>query len=415
MDDDCTIFVRNQEDGVVPASGVVVIADDTDGVQFTQAEQGGAGELYYSSDEFGQPEGVIVTPQVPGYWVTHAEDACDGSTVICPEIDRPGEAGWWHRLLEDHAVDPQRGAGIRIGIVDSGFAPQAGLEHVRFLSRPGERHDEQPRGPFWRHGEVVCRVIGDRAAPACCAPIAPGADLLFASASFTRRTLRHKRFLFPAALEPCELDLDPTHVADAVSRMVLEERVHLINLSLGTFDELPDETGLAEAIELAWSEGVLVVCAAGNEPYDRAAFPAVRDDCVGVGAIGRRGWGPPEGLGRFSEALSEEDGEVHGEAIFYSPLSAYGDGVDVVGPGVSILVAREGRPAFDVTGTSFAAPIVTGLLAVDLAGDEAYLAMPADARRAAHARQRLADLCIRTGVDEEWEGHGLPWLCDTRP
>lgn len=366
-------------------------ADGEDGV--VELEQAGTGALAYALDRNEQPQAAVVVPQSPGFWTTRSELCWDGQTVLCEDLGQTTSPSWWHALLGDHIDDAGRGDGIRIGVVDSGFSPMDGLNHVVRVDV-----DEGPpmvflsRG-FWRHGEIVCRIIGDSGAPDAASAIAPGAQLFFSNASFARATVQDALFQFPADDGSPEDDLDPRLVNRAIDALSAEHGVDIINLSLGSFGIGWEETGLAEAIRAARARGAIVIAAAGNEPQDAAAFPAILDECVGVGAYGSVGWGSEESVSRYFSDLADRVGEIDGMELFYHPESAWGDGVDVLGPGVGIVTSRSGRLAFDVTGTSFAAPVVSGLLAVALAGDEIYLALPRDETRTRHAEWVLGELC----------------------
>jgi len=106
-----------------------------------------------------------------------------------------------------------------------------------------------------------------------------------------------------------------------------------------------DDPAERKAIEEATQQGVLVVAAAGNTGQNRPLFPAAYDCVLGVGAVDHNAQ----------------------RAAF----STYGLGVDLVAPGVSIygadLLGGKGYGSGDygaASGTSFAAPHVTGVAAL---------------------------------------------------
>jgi len=114
-----------------------------------------------------------------------------------------------------------------------------------------------------------------------------------------------------------------------------EMQVDAINISLAG----PANMVVARAMNSLTDAGVLVVAAVGNEgPFAEPRYPAAYRDVVGVTAIDRSG-------------------------RLYS-LAGRGEHVDYAGPGVAVTVAREGTgDGFQQnSGTSFATPIVTGLL-----------------------------------------------------
>lgn len=61
----------------------------------------------------------------------------------------------------------------------------------------------------------------------------------------------------------------------------VEQGVDIINLSLGTYVY---RTALADAIEYARQEGVIVVAAAGNDDREKALYPAALDQVISVGS-----------------------------------------------------------------------------------------------------------------------------------
>jgi subtilisin family serine protease len=292
-----------------------------------------------------------------------------------------------------------------------GFEPDDGLGQVEILSAPdAERPAPRQR---WSHGEAVCRILGDLSAPESCAPIAPGADLVFANASYTKLTREDQDFAFPIAEADAGDYLDPRLVASFIYELAYSSEVDLINLSLGSFDiEEGQGRGVTEAIWAAVDAGVTVICSAGNRFVDHAAFPAEHPECIGVGAFGADDWGPENTMTRWyaEECPSDGVGELGGQTVFFWSESAHGEGVDVIGPGVGILMARGGEPCFELSGTSFAAPIVTGLMAVELGRDVSYLGMPRDSDRVAYVRRRLSGLAQKTGMEERYEGEGAVTL-----
>jgi len=127
-------------------------------------------------------------------------------------------------------------------------------------------------------------------------------------------------------------------VADAIDYAV-ENGARIVNMSLGgSYSRVIDE-----AIGRARAAGVLVVAAAGNSGSWGATFPASSDqsNVVGVGATDSRGV-----LASFSNR---------------------GPGVTVTAPGKDILSTFGPRGYATMSGTSMAAPHVTGAFALALA------------------------------------------------
>ncbi|BDT59299.1 hypothetical protein MasN3_27930 [Massilia varians] len=116
------------------------------------------------------------------------------------------------------------------------------------------------------------------------------------------------------------------------------EQVGVVNLSLVG----PRNAALARAVEAMLSRGHLLVAAVGNDgPAAPPLYPASYPGVVGVSAVDRRG----------------------------QPLPEAGRGPQVMfaAPGSQMVSAVPGKPPYrQVRGTSYAAPIVAGLLARQL-------------------------------------------------
>lgn len=109
----------------------------------------------------------------------------------------------------------------------------------------------------------------------------------------------------------------------------------IINLSLGGPH---DGAVLHDAVRYATGKGAVVVAAAGNDGDGRAQYPAAYPEVVAVGAT--------DATGRLTD------------------FSSYGDWVDVAAPGAGIVSTGPGGGYYVGDGTSFAAPIVSGTVAL---------------------------------------------------
>jgi subtilisin family serine protease len=130
-----------------------------------------------------------------------------------------------------------------------------------------------------------------------------------------------------------------TSVAEGI-RYAVDNGARIVNLSLAGPSSTPD---LESAVQYAQARGVLIVAAAGNDGHDLASAPTYpaaygESNVIGVAATTRDG-----GL---------------------SSVSDYGPGADVAAPGEEILSTALGGGYEWRTGTSMAAPQVTGALAL---------------------------------------------------
>lgn len=158
---------------------------------------------------------------------------------------------------------------------------------------------------------------------------------------------------------------DSTALARALAWMV-QNRVPVVNVSLVG----PRNALVEAAVQRAGSRGVLIVAAVGNDgPAAPPLFPAAYPGVVGVTAVGGRDRVLPE-AGR-------------------------GPQVDFSAPGADMAAAGQDGGYVSVRGTSFAAPLVAGLLSRAGGGETSVTALAA----------RVRDLG-QAGRDPVY-GHGL--------
>jgi hypothetical protein len=130
-----------------------------------------------------------------------------------------------------------------------------------------------------------------------------------------------------------------------------DQRPHLLNLSFSGYT-LDDADCLRNAIQAAMAEGIVVVASAGNDGISRRAYPAAFDGVVGVAALGADGPAPFSNWGSWVRACAPG---VDIASTFYIGTGAekerYGVDPDTF-TGWALW-----------SGTSFAAPVVTAVLA----------------------------------------------------
>jgi subtilisin family serine protease len=114
----------------------------------------------------------------------------------------------------------------------------------------------------------------------------------------------------------------------------VDQGAKVLNLSIGTRGL---SSALNDAITYAVDKGVLIVAAAGNDGTPEILMPAGYKDVICVGAV---------------------DGNLQ-----YAPFSNYGDKLDIVAPGVAINTTAPEGGYLEFSGTSAAAPFVSGALA----------------------------------------------------
>lgn len=189
-----------------------------------------------------------------------------------------------------------------------------------------------------------------------------------------------------------------------------------VNLSLGgNFDPSVfgcGHTPLCQELRRLWRQGVLVCLAAGNEGYallesQNGVMPANMDLSIG----------DPANLDEAIAVGSIHKSNPHSYGVsYFSSRGPTADGrmkPDLVAPGENILSARhqwpkQGSSARDyyveMSGTSMAAPHVSGLLAAFLSVRSEFIGYPD------RVKQLLLANCTDLGRDPYIQGKGMPNL-----
>ncbi len=128
-------------------------------------------------------------------------------------------------------------------------------------------------------------------------------------------------------------------LADVVEgiRYAVDNGAKIINASWG---QSQSSRALEETVQQATRAGVLIVAAGGNERAKKASYPAAIPEALGVAATDNR-----DRRGDFSN---------------------YGEGIDIAAPGVKIFSTLPDAGYENMSGTSMAAPFVSGAAALVL-------------------------------------------------
>lgn len=198
--------------------------------------------------------------------------------------------------------------------------------------------------------------------------------------------------------------------------------IHGVNLSLGgDFD--PDvygcgHTPLCQELKRLWRQGVLIVLAAGNE-----GSAVLQSDAGAIRANMDLSIGDPANLEEAIAVGSVHKTNPHTYGIsYFSSRGPTADGrvkPDVVAPGERVISARHDWNAkavagktvplteallVEMSGTSMAAPHVSGLLAAFLSRRREFIGEPD------RVKQILINACIDLKRDRYMQGAGLPNL-----
>ena len=208
--------------------------------------------------------------------------------------------------------------GLKVGVIDTDIDET----HPAFAGRTIHRFDFSPDGhgvpPNW-HGTAVLSLLAGSSLGGTPGLI-PDAEFFAANVFFSD--------------ERGEMAADTLSLLKALDWMK-SFGVKVVNMSFsGPRDEL-----VAEAIEKL-SKGIVFVAAAGNEgPTAAPSYPAAYPQVIAVTAVTK---------------------DLHNYRY-----ANRGDHIDVAAPGVNIWTALPGGRAGYHSGTSFAAPHVTAILAVE--------------------------------------------------
>lgn len=246
------------------------------------------------------------------------------------------------------------GSGLRLGMIDAAVAP----DHAALVGQSVIRHSFLSAGisaaPAEHGTAIAIQLVGSNRGEYL--GLLPEATLYVAEvfrATTAGRTETTAEWVI--------------HALD----WLVQQQVHVINLSLGG----PRNLLLEKVLERVMATGTLVVAAAGNQgPKAPPVYPAAQQGVVAVTAI-------DQARRLYSQANQ-------------------GDYIDFAAPGVDLRLPRlDGSPVYR-SGTSFAAPFVTALLAYSQYAGEASVSGGVEA-----LKQHAIDLGV-PGKDPQF-GWGL--------
>ena len=228
------------------------------------------------------------------------------------------------------------GKGVRVGIIDSGVSPHQDIPSEKIVAQKSfatDNNDVIDGVSSGGHGtSVAALIVGSGKIGEGAKGIAPDAELV------------------NVRIINSDGSIPTSAVADAIDYCV-EMECDVINMSFGTMNEIADYTKVStimkwnDSIQNAISKGCIVIAAAGNygvagSERDFVVYPAGLPNVIGVGATTAEG---------TINAFSQKN-----ESVF------------VAAPGKRVYTAvntSETSYAY-VSGTSFAAPIVSGIAAL---------------------------------------------------
>jgi len=278
-----------------------------------------------------------------------------------PHLEWPSLPGLWGQ---------SRGQGVKVAVLDSGAkikhpALEANIKGKKNFTGGAIDDVTDEVG----HGTMVAGIIGARDPASQMFGVAPDVEL------YIGKVINR---VSSGAVESLENGI----------KWAMDNHVNVINISLSSARFLPR---IKQKIDSADTAGIFVVCAAGNDGITGLDFPAIYEKCIAVGAVTRNNvrWEDPGG-----------------------GSSAIGEGLDLMALGHRVPSTSIDHDGVSVkSGTSLAAPFVTGLLALGLAVHRKRHGVSPN-----HDHRKLREHLEHTAIDlpiqkpdgfEDHHGHGL--------
>ena len=259
--------------------------------------------------------------------------AWGGGTVGAPTTFLENAAAWQQvKLTGGQNLAPRLGAGVKVAVIDTGVD----LLHPAFAGKlaPSAEWKDFVDGDTWPHDERDPALGADNdgyghgtGVAGIILQVAPNATIL------------------PLRVLDSDGAGDVTDVVAAIDWAVARG-AEVVNLSLGA---PVNPSALQTVLTYATGRGVYVVSSAGNTGDHNVTFPAA---LANVGSDSNKYLGI--GVGSVDAADKK------------SVFSTFGSTLELVAPGENLLTLVPGAQVGYWRGTSFAAPIVSGALALGL-------------------------------------------------
>jgi subtilisin len=337
----------------------------------------------------GRPLTLLVKPRA-GFWGLHRENwdpQADGNVVALRPLTLTRELPWGGQAMRFDQLPPDyRGTGVRIALIDTGVATShRQLQAIKQgLDAPAGDERAWAQDPAG-HGT-------------------PCAGILVAAAD---KDSGIRGYAPGAELHVCKLGLEAycSDLAAAVDYCIEKE----VDVACIGFGSRRGSAIVEQRLAAAKRRGVAAIAAAGSSGSE-VQFPACSSQALAIGAIGRRGAFPEDGLESIESNAPQSDLDaVAGSGLFVPAHSCAGPEIDLCAPGVAVISCQSPDGYAACSGTSVAAPHVAALAALVLAHRNEF--QTGFARRDARRVERLFQVLKETAQplgDPLRTGAGLP-------
>jgi hypothetical protein len=382
-----TIRITCIDSGAPIEGAEVVVVTDWKSQYGESAKTDSAGEVHLPLGSLPvQAERIYVRSPDRGYWGAYRNPASIvlGYTIALTPID-PGYIDSVRHVYGSSM--PTDGVGVRLAIIDCGVGPHpdlilAGGKNIVYGENENDFSDNGDG-----HGTHVAGIIAGRGIPS---GIAPGVELYSYRVVGSDRKAPDNFLLCKALIYACDAGCE------------------VANLSMGLDQGLaPHDETLKRAIEDTRNRGCIVIAAAGNRGNKPVTLLAKYASAEGfaVSAVGHKGSFPPGSI----EASDIQPGMWGTDPNdFVAAFSNFGDDVSLTAPGVGVISTVPNGGYRALSGTSMAAPVVSGLVARVIQRNSPPLPPPRDRNRTREILNRTVRSARKLGFPREREGAGMP-------
>ncbi|MFC3791354.1 S8 family peptidase [Paenibacillus sp. GCM10012307] len=307
-----------------------------------------------------------------------------------PQFPDQFKCGWGQRMMGLEQIPKEiNGSGIKIAIIDSGCDNEHPLlKHIQL----GQDFSGDSQSSGWNsdqigHGTHCAGIIAARSVDGGkMRGFAPEAEI-------------HVLKIFPGG--------SYSSLIEALDYCV-EHGIDVINMSLGGDSEI--NPVVEQSLAAAAQKGIVCIVAAGNSG-DAVKYPASSQHTFAVAAIGNLSELQPNTW----DSTTVQQNFLDANGLFSPNFSCFGPQISVCAPGVSIVSTVPGGAYKAESGTSMAAPHITGLAALLLAHHPLFQSQykAKDTQRVIALFNMIRSICIPLAFDNNRTGAGLPGLIPT--